>query len=252
MTKQAILENLEDPYIASITVIGLVGIFIFLTLPYSKKRLTDNILPVLILFLVTFYENFGGYLIEDKAFNQKIHEWLFDVPFQGWNLWSFNLFYSQLSKLVFLFYLLDQVKGKKLRLAIHGLWISFSLVCIVLQWSGLEPLYDFQPIISGIGTAWVIVACCLFFIDLITNPHFLEQDLMKLWSFWFVTLTLFQSSLVFLSEISFEYLALNNKPLYFSLISISQFLYLAIMLSIVVKFVLESISLNRQNLTKNV
>jgi hypothetical protein len=40
--------------------------------------------------------------------------------------------------------------------------------------------------------------------------------------------------------------------LYFSLISISQFLYLAIMLSIVVKFVLESISLNRQNLTKNV
>jgi len=230
---------LEYYYNISITSIGILGITFFGALPRSKKRESENYLPFILLALVFFYENLGGYLMVNKAFNQKIHEWLFDVPFQGWNLWAFNLFYSQISKVIFFLIILNHIKGKKLRKVTYGLLISFSILCIGLQWSGIEPLYGIQPIIYAIGNSFIIFACGLFFIDLITDSFYIELDPLKLWIFWFITLTLFQSSLVFLSEVSFEYLAFSNKPLYFSLISISQSLYVSMMLSIVIKFVLE-------------
>jgi len=231
-------SNLEYYYIISITSIGILGVTFFLILPQSKKREPENYLPFILLALVFFYENFGSYLMVNKAFNQKIHEWLFDSPFQGWNMWAFNLFYSQISKVLFLLIILNHIKGRKLKKVTYGLLISFSILCIGLQWSGTEPLYGFQPTIYASGNSFIIFACGLFFIDLITDSFYVELDPLKLWIFWFITLTLFQSSLVFLSEISFEYLAFSNEPLYFSLIYISQTLYVSMMLSIVIKFVL--------------
>lgn len=242
MTKNVILSIIEDPYILSISILGIIGIFLFLILAKSRKREPENYLPFLLLALVFFYENLGSYLMVNKAFNQKIHEWLFDVPFQGWNVWSFNLFYSQVSKVLFLLIILNHIKGRKLKKVTYGLLISFLILCIGLQWSGVEPLYGIQPIIYSIGNSFIIFACGLFFIDLITDSFYLELDPLKLWFFWFITLTLFQSSLVFLSEVSFEYLAFRNKPLYYSLVYISQFLYVSMMLSIVVKFALEKFS----------
>lgn len=230
---------LEYYYNISITSIGILGITFFLSLPQSKKKESENYLPFILLALVFFYENLGAYLMVNKAFNQKIHEWLFDVPFQGWNIWAFNLFYSQISKVIFFLIILNHIKARKLRRVTYGLLISFSILCIGLQWIGIEPLYGIQPVIYAIGNSFVIFACGLFFIDLITDSFYLELDPLKLWIFWFITLTLFQSSLVFLSEVSFEYLVFSNKPLYYSLINISQSLYISMMLSIVIKFVLE-------------
>lgn len=231
-------NSLEYYYIISITSIGILGIPFFLVLPLSKKREPENYLPFILLALVFFYENLGGYLLVNKAFNQKIHESIFDTPFQGWNMWAFNLFYSQISKVVFLLIILNHIKGRKLKNIAYGLLISFSILCIGLQWSGAEPLYGFQPIIYSIGNSFIIFACGLFFIDLITDTYYTELDPLKLWIFWFITLTLFHSSLVFLSEVSYEYLAFSNKPLFYSLVYISQSLYISMMLSIAIKFVL--------------
>jgi hypothetical protein len=229
---------LEYYYNISIASVGILGITFFLILPQSKKRESENYLPFILLALVFFYENLGGYLMVDKAFNQKIHEWLFDSPFQGWNLWAFNLFYSQISKVLFFLIILNHIKGRKLKKVTYGLLISFSILCIGLQWSGIEPLYGNQPFIYAIGNSFIIFACGLFFIDLITDSFYVELDPLKLWVFWFITLTLFHSSLVFLSEVSYEYLAFSNKPLFYSLVYISQTLYVSMMLIIMIKFIL--------------
>lgn len=233
---------LEKYYFITINATGILGVTFFLMLSQSKKKEPENYLPFLLLALVLLYENLGAYLNVDKAFNQKIHEWLFDVPFQGWNLWAYNFFYAKISRIAFLLIILNQTKGRKIRKGIYGLLISFLGICIGHLWIEIEPQYGFQPILYGIGIAWIIFACCLFFIDLITADYYLELDPLKLWGFWFITFTLFQSSLVFLSEVSFEYLAFRNKPLYYSLVYISQFLYVSMMFSIVVKFALEKFS----------
>lgn len=240
---------LDNPYIISINLIGIVGVSFFLILPLSAKNKAEYYLPFLLLFLVIFYENFGAYLLVEKITNQKIHEWLFNVPYQGWNIWVFNLFYAQISKLSFLSIIQNQLKGKKQKKIIQGIWIGFLFICLGLQWTGIEPLYDFQPIISGLGNVCIVFACCLFFIELITAKSYLEIDPLYLWSFWFITLTLFQSSMVFLTDVSYEYLTLFNVPLYDSLIYISQILYFLIMLSITIKFILKKLSFNPQNLT---
>ncbi len=239
------------PYFLSINTIGVLGIFFFLILPFSKKIKTENYLPFLLLILVISYEDFARYLTVDKALNQKIHEWLFDVPFQGWNVWAYNLFYGQISKFLFLFIILNQVQNQRLRNAIHGIWSFFLLFCILLQLLKLEPLYGLQPIIGGTGNGCIIIACCLFFIDLITSDFYLEKDPLVLWQFWFATLTLFQTSLVFLSEVSYEYLIFSNTSLYNSLVYISQFLYTSTMGLIVAKFISELMLKSAKKIRQN-
>lgn len=229
MFSNLIKAIIENPYFLSINIIGCLGITFFLILPLSKKRKADNYLPFYLLLLVIFYENFGHYLVLDRSFNQQIHEWLFDVPFQGWNIWAYNLFYGQVSKFFFIAIILNQVQNHRLRNATHGIWIFFLGFCIIFQFGGFEPMFGLQPIIGGIGNVCVIISCCLFFLDLITSDYYLEKDPLVLWQFWFATLTLFQTSLIFLSEVSYEYLIFSNISLYKSLVYISQFLYIFLM-----------------------
>lgn len=241
----------ESPYLLSIIIIGVFGVFFFMALPHSKKRKPENYLPFLLLTLVPFYENLGAYLNLDKAFNQRIHEWTFNGPFKGWNLWVFNLFNFQISKVIFLFIVLHQIKRKSFRWIIQGLWISFVAICIGLQWSGTEPLHDFQPIIYFLGNSILIIACGLFFIDLITSDFYLELNPLKMWSFWFITLTLFQSSFAFLYDVSYEYLASKNKHLFYSIAYISQFFYVAMMAGILIKFAEEILNFSRKKNRQN-
>jgi hypothetical protein len=224
-----------------------MGIFFFIVLPQSKKIKTDNYLPFLLLALVVFYEDLGSYTNIDQALNQKIHEWLFDVPFKGWNLWVFNIFNYHVSKILFLLIIHNQVKRKAFRATIQGLWIFYLSISIGLQWSGIEPVHTFQPIIYFLGNSFLIIASGLFFIDLITSDYYMDYNPLKMWSFWFNTLSLFQVSLAFLSEVSFEYLASQNKNLFYSLNDISQFLYISILASIMVKLAAEALSFSKKN-----
>ena len=240
-----------SPYLISISIIGILGLIFFLILPYAKKIKPENYLSLMLLTLVFFYEIFATYLNVDKAFNQKIHELLFDVPFQGWNLWSANLFYSQISKVFFLLIILNQAKGRFSQKFIKAICIFFISICIGIQLSGIEPLYGFQPIISLLGNTSLIIACGLFFIDLLKSDYYLELDPLKMWIFWFITVPLFQSSLIFLAEISYEYLAFHNLPLYYSLFGISQLLYVTMMIGILLKFIDESHMFSQENLLQH-
>ena len=245
---ELISKTIGIPYFLSICIIGILGIFFFLILPLSKKIKSDNYLPFLLLILVLFYENFGHYLNLDKAFNQKIHEWLFDVPFQGWNIWSYNMFNFHLSKILFLIIVLLHVKRKIFRKIIGGFIISFLAISIGLQWSGIEVVHGIMTTIYFLGNFFLIAACGLFFIDLVTSDYYLEYNPLKMWSFWFITLTLFQVSAAFLSEVSHQYLAFHNVSLYDSLAGISQFLYLLIMATIVLKLADEALNFSKKNL----
>jgi hypothetical protein len=156
--------------------------------------------------------------------------------------------YFHVSKVLFLLIIHNQVKRKAFRKTIHGLWISLLAISGGLQWSGIEPLHGIQTIIYFSGNSFLIIASGLFFIDLVTSDYYLDYNPLELWSFWFNTLTLFQVSLAFLSEASYEYLALHNEYLLDSLSGIAQFLYISILASIMLKLASEALNFSKKNL----
>ncbi|WP_187176623.1 hypothetical protein [Algoriphagus sp. AK58] len=246
MFTELINRILGNPYILIVNIIGILGIISFIVLPASKKVKSENYLPFFLLALVFFYEDLASITNTYKALNQKIHEWLFDVPFKGWNLWVYNLFNFHVSKVLFLLIIHPYVRRKSFQKTITGLWVSFLGISIGLQWTGIEPIHHFQPIIYLLGNTIIIASCGLFFIDMITSEYYLDYDPLKMWIFWFITLTLFQSSLAFLSDVSHEYLSLNNEKLFDSLTSLTMLLYLLILLSIMLKLAAGSLNFSKK------
>jgi hypothetical protein len=219
---------LNNPYVLSIGVLGILGLVAFLALPAQKKKQVKLLLPFLILILVVFYENFGAYLLVNKALNQTFHEFITDVPFKGWNLWFFNIFNSQLSKILFLLLLLLNIRARKLRRVCLVICVLFVLSCIALQVFGIEPINESQPIIYLMGNSFLIICGGLFFIDLISNDYYLDLNPLTLWEFWYITLILFQSAILFMVDASFAYLAAESQSIYFFFNTISMLIYLSI------------------------
>ena len=94
----------------------------------------------------------------------------------------------------------------------------------------IEPLHDFQTTIYFMGNTLLILASGLYFLDLISNPKFLDINPLRNWDFWAITLILFQSAVVFLADIAYPYLAMNNEDLYYLFNWVSQVLYILLIL----------------------
>jgi hypothetical protein len=230
---------LNNPYILFIGILGIFGLISFLALPAQKKKQPHLYLPFLILILVVFYENFAVYLLVDKAINKTIHEILTDVPFEGWNLWVFNFFNFQLSKLFFLLLLLINIRSSRLWMTGMVIFVLFVLSCIVLQVFGVEPINESQPIIYLIGNSFLIICSGLFFIDLISNDYYIELNPLILWEFWYITLILFQSAILFMSDVSHTYLTTENQSIYYFFNTISMVLYVLILSLFVIQIASE-------------
>lgn len=219
----------EEPYVLLVNTLGVLTLVLFIVLPNKKKTKSRFLLPFLFIALVTFYEDFSVYLLYNKNLNQFFHELISDTPFQGWNLWSYNLFNYQISKVLLLVYLRNQIQTpnrKKLVLIFLG---GFVLTCALLMVFKLEPLYGFQTIIYFLGNTLLILASGLYFLDLISNPKFLNINPLRNWEFWSVTVILFQSAVVFLADIAYPYLAMNNESLYILFSQVSQALYVLLL-----------------------
>lgn len=215
----------ETPYVLLVNILGILTLVLFIVLPNKKKTKSRFLLPFLFIELVTFYEDFSVYLLFDKPLNRFFHELITDTPFQGWNLWAYNLFNYQISKVLLLIYLRKQIQTpnrKKLVLIFIG---GFVLTCAILMVLKLEPLYGFQTTIYFLGNTLLILASGLYFLDLISNPKFLTINPLRNWDFWSITLILFQSAVVFLADIAYPYLAMNNESLYILFSQVSQVLY---------------------------
>lgn len=221
-------QILNNPYLLSIGILGILGLVSFLALPAQKKKQVQFLLIFLIVILVAFYENFGAYLLMNKALNRTFHELITDVPFQGWNLWVFNIFNYQLSKILFLLLLLLNIRTLKLRRACLFICVLFVLSCIALQVFGIEPIYEDQPIIYLMGNSFLIICSGLFFIELVSNDYYLDLNPLSLWEFWYITLILFQSAILFMADASFSYLSAENETIYFFFNTISMVIYLLI------------------------
>ena len=203
---------------------------LFFFLPNRKKTKPRHLLPFLFVELVTFYENFSAYLLRNKELNQYLHELISDETFQGWNLWSYNLFNFQISKGLLLVYVWKQVQTPSRKKLVMLFLVGFILTCIVLMVLKIEPLHDFQTTIYFMGNTLLILASGLYFLDLISNPKFLGINPLRNWDFWAITLILFQSAVVFLADIAYPYLAMNNEDLYYLFNWVSQVLYILLIL----------------------
>lgn len=230
MANKHLLRIIEDPYFILVSIFGILALLIFLALPKEKKKQLEFLLTFSFITLVAFYENFSSYLLVDKSLNSFFHSIISDTPFQGWNLWAYNLFNYQISKVVLLMLILGFIYDSRKRRILSVILSIFIIACITVQVLGIEPLYNFQTSIYFLGNSSLIIASGFYFIDLITHEKHLSINPLKDWKFWISTLILFQTSMTFLVDVGFEYIALNHTELYIIFNILSKILYIIILL----------------------
>jgi len=210
-----------DWYLLAIDLLLDVGIIYFLKLTKQQKSNIFFWLPFLILVFTVFYENLGGYTIYNFEFNQWVNEYLGNVDNPRYNVWIFNFSYKQIATILYLFlikYWLDAFKKKY----INWMVVFFIVIILVIQLSGLEPIYLNQPIIFALGANMILVGSGLYFISLITNEQYLNSNPLRLLSFWQMTFILFTYSLTYINSVAIGYLWNVNKQLAMSLYQIDR------------------------------
>lgn len=236
---QGVLNRiLSNPYLISVHLLALIGTIIFIFLPKDLKKQPKFFWAVFILFNISFYELFGSYTLVNRDFNESMHHLISNVPYQGWNLWAYNIFRYQISLLFFISWISLFIENKKLKKILISLLLIFIGVSLFLELTKIQEITGFQPIIYFMGYVLSITACCLFFVDLVSSERYLDINPLRFIPFWFITCYLFQNVLLMLAEIAGEYLSFNNLSLYFFFKYISMILYF-FMLALIVSFFLK-------------
>ena len=238
-------ENFFGPYMLCLDILLITGTVFFFLLPREKRKNHSYLLPFLILVLVLCYENLGAYTAYFRNSNQWVYQFFGSESTDNYNLWVWNIFNYQIGNFLFLALIKNWVKDPKRKKIIHYFQIGFVVLSILFQLVGLQPILDNQTLIYFIGSISVIIACGIFFIDLITSDYYLELNPLKLPSFWQITLILFQHTMMFLTEISFDYILSISNALLLSLYKISQTLY--VLLLIVFVFSIGEPLFNKKN-----
>ncbi|NVJ86549.1 MAG: hypothetical protein HWE15_09615 [Algoriphagus sp.] len=224
------LSRIEGNYYGYLVYLfGVLAVIFFSLLSREKKKKPEFLIPFLIVVVVFFYEFMGAFLMVNKSFNEKIHQLISNEPFQGWNLWVYNIFNYQVSKFLFLLLLWFNIHSKRKKNAVLFLMIIFSSYCLFLYVSPNSEITNFQPLLYFLGNGLIIIASGLFFIDLVAEDYFVSINPLTYWPFWYMTLILFQMVIVFLGDVAFEYLAFENVPVYKFFNTVSMVLYLLIL-----------------------
>jgi hypothetical protein len=199
----------------------LLGIYFFIKLPKEKKANRCYWLPFLILGHFVLYQNFGAYTNYNFEFKKAVNAYLGNTENPKFNLWLFNITERQILTVLYLFLIkswLDPFRKKY----INWMIAMFVILALILQISGIELMYSEQPIIFAIGANMILIACGLYFIQLITDEKYLVSNPLRILSFWTTTFLLFNYSLTYVSSVSLLYLYRVNPDLGKSLSQIGQ------------------------------
>lgn len=197
-------------YMLTIDIILLLGIIFYTKLPRNLKNNPYFWLPFLILAFTVFYENLGAYTHYNFEFKKAVNAFLGNTENPEYNLWLFNITNKQILTILYLFLIKSWVEPSKKKY-INWMVILFVFAAMVLQLTGIEPLYLSQPIIFTIGANMILISSGLYFIGLMTNKKYLATNPLRLLSFWLMTFILFTYSLTYFTSVSLIYLY-NNFP----------------------------------------
>jgi hypothetical protein len=75
----------------------------------------------------------------------------------------------------------------------------------------------------------LIIASGLFFIDLITEEYYLNINPLVYLPFWYITLIMFHSVILFMADVANEYLVLENTQVYYFFNLVSRVLYVLLL-----------------------
>ncbi len=199
-----------------IDVILVLGIISFIKLPKQERANSNYWLPFLILVFIVFYETIGSFFLYYREWNSEINGFLGNSENPKYTVWVYNIFNLYLLTILYLF-LIRHYLSLKNRKFINGM-VAFLIASIVLlNYFGIQKVYDSQPIIFFISATFLIVASGGYFIMFLKEDMYLDVNPLRLFSFWHVTFILFNYSSVFLLFILRKYLWENYYSLYSSL-----------------------------------
>jgi hypothetical protein len=199
-------------YSIPIDLLLLIGIFIFIKLPKEKKRNIHFLLPFVILCFSVFYQNLGSYTNYNYEFKKSVNAYFGNTEYPKFNLWLFNIAERQVGTILYLMLIKSYIRPFK-RKIVNWMIFIFIVTALVLQFSGIEPIYLNQPIIFAIGANMILFGCALYFTDLITHPSYLNSNPLRLTSFWQMTAIIFMFTLSYISSVALIYLYEVNPVL---------------------------------------
>ena len=212
-----------DWYLFAIIIFLVIGTYYFLKLDKKEKANSYYWLPFLILSFTVFYESMGSVTRYYSQFNQTVNEFLGNTEFPRYNLWIFNITNTLVTTVLYIFLIrfwIPPTKKRVLTWMIYG----FIIVYLVFQFTGIEPIYLNQPMLFAIAANLILIACSFYFIQMMTDPSYLEVNPKRLLSFWQVTILLFTYSLTYIYSVSLVYLYNLNPELTENLANVSRIL----------------------------
>lgn len=221
----------------SVDIMAVLASISFIALSPDKRRSLIYLLPYLAVLLVAVYENIGAYTI----YNREASGWIYDMLYPNrnrdlYNLWNYNILSVQGMSLLYLSLIKVYMKTPVRKKMIKGIILLVFFSSLMLQVSGVQPLIDSQPIIFFICYASVILGCGFFFIELMTQSEYLEINPIEQFAFWQVTFIMFYNTMIFLIQISFNYLmSIDSKLLssfYYNARILSQLVLLAFLITL--------------------
>ena len=201
----------------------LIGIFVYIKLPKEKQRHIHFLLPFVILCFTVFYGNLGSYTNYNFELKRSVNAYFGNTEYPNFNLWLFNVAERQIGTILYLILIKSYLRPFK-RKIINWMIYLFILIALVLQFSGIEPIYLNQPIIFAIGANMILIGSALYFTDLITFPSYLASNPLRLVSFWQMTSLIFMFTLSYISSVALIYLYEVNPVLGTALQSIGIYL----------------------------
>lgn len=227
-------------YFYIISGIFILALILFFFLEKDKRVKPEFYLPFSLILLSVFYE----YLAAATVVFIEINKWLYGVfnyPHENnHNLWVYNFFGSHLTSLLFLALIYQYLFSPLKKRIVKGLFLLFVFSYVVFQALGIESLFEHQTYSIFVGYSAVIIACGLYFMELISHPDYLEVNPLKAFSFWQVTVILFNYTIEFLLEISFNYIISISMNLMASLLKISMITWILILCCFLVTIILNT------------
>ena len=209
-------QILFSPYFIQINILAIAGVIMFFRLPKEQRTRRYIWLPFLILVFTVFYENFAISTSANFEFNKSVNAFLGNIEFPRYNQWLYNVANKQVLTILYLFLIKSWLEHSKKKY-INWMLIAFVVSSQIIQFSGIEPIYWFQPIIFTIGANMILVGSWLYFVGLMKNDAYLNSNPLRLTSFWQMTFILFTYSLTYINDVSKPYLVTYNYGLGISL-----------------------------------
>ncbi|WP_225586846.1 histidine kinase [Algoriphagus sp. Y33] len=166
----------------------------------------------MILIFTVFYENFAINTKVNFEFNKSVNAFLGNIEFPRYNQWLYNVANKQVLTILYLFLIKSWIEPSKKKY-INWMLIAFVVSSQIIQFSGIEPIYWFQPIIFTIGANMILVGSGLYFVGLISNEAYLNSNPMRLTSFWQMTFILFTYSLTYINDVAMPFMVTYNYEL---------------------------------------